>query len=243
MEDKKNLLTNTRHVLHCCPVLAHEVEQSAHLPLGFLGPSACLVKSRTEAETVQLRRADVPLFSRVRLGRLAKARHERLELVDGVGDEERCDQTPQSVEYVGALVRFAQVRGSQRVSQQLQPLLVPPIQNRQTPEAKARIDSAGREEAVLCADIPCPREVRRGFLRPSKQAEVVCDFAQSHALVPEALHCAQELDAPFLQPNGRARMVVAVSQVVRPGECREDRIASGIWLPVQQLFHAPLPLE
>ena len=35
-------LARAHHVLHCCPVLAQEVEQNAHLPLGLPGPSACL---------------------------------------------------------------------------------------------------------------------------------------------------------------------------------------------------------
>ena len=34
--------TCSRHVLHCCPVLSKQVEQSTHLPLCLFGPSAGL---------------------------------------------------------------------------------------------------------------------------------------------------------------------------------------------------------
>jgi len=34
--------TPSGHVLHCCLVLAHQVEQSAHLPRGLLRLPACL---------------------------------------------------------------------------------------------------------------------------------------------------------------------------------------------------------
>ena len=39
---KKQLLAADGHGLHCCLVVAHEVEQSAHLTRGLLRPPACL---------------------------------------------------------------------------------------------------------------------------------------------------------------------------------------------------------
>ena len=42
----QNNLTETEHGFHCCLVLAHEIEQSAHLTRGLLRLPACLVRAK-----------------------------------------------------------------------------------------------------------------------------------------------------------------------------------------------------
>jgi hypothetical protein len=49
--------TGYQVVLHCSPVLAHEVEHSAHLPLGLLRSPACLEGAENSTRACVLTRA------------------------------------------------------------------------------------------------------------------------------------------------------------------------------------------
>jgi len=60
-----------------------------------------LVKSRTRVEAAKLREAQAPLLIRHRLGRLEKARHQRLGLVDCVCVEERVGEMAKNIQFEG----------------------------------------------------------------------------------------------------------------------------------------------
>jgi len=98
-----------------------------------------------------------------------------------------------------------------------------------------------------CSDIACSLKVRSCFRSLAGIVEVLGSFAHFFALVPEALHVAQEFDAPVLQPDARESVVCAARCIpcgpVRPPEIVEGAIAVGIGPTLQELLQAPLPLE
>ena len=62
---EKDFLSVTAPVLHSFLVLAYEVEQSAHVALGLLRPSACLEGNTAHSERTQGFAAD-PVYGRAK---------------------------------------------------------------------------------------------------------------------------------------------------------------------------------
>jgi hypothetical protein len=91
-----------------------------------------------------------------------------------------------------------------------------------------------------CSDIARSLKVPSCFLDLADKGEVIGSVAHCLALVPEALHVAQELDAPVLQSDGRERVVCAARCMdavrVRPIETGEDEIAGSVAATLQELL-------
>jgi hypothetical protein len=85
---------------------------------------------------------------------------------------------------------------------------VAPLLIRHPSEPKARL-AFYREKAVGCSDIAPSLKVRSCFLSLAGIDEVKASVAHCFALVPKALHVAQDFDAPVLQTDGRERVVCA----------------------------------
>jgi CO dehydrogenase/acetyl-CoA synthase alpha subunit len=86
---------------------------------------------------------------------------------------------------------------------------------------------------VGCSNIACSLEVRGSLLLlPAIKKDVRGSVAHCLSLVPEALHVAQEFNAPVLQPDDRERVVYAARCTqcgrVCPLEMAEGAIAGGI---------------
>ena len=84
-----------------------------------------LVKSRTREEAVQASEK-----IRLRLGRLEIARNQRLDLVDCLCAEERVGESAKNIQFHPGNLLLTQRHACQRVSQQLHPLFLPPLNHR-----------------------------------------------------------------------------------------------------------------
>mmetsp|Transcript_30301 Transcript_30301/g.72070 ORF Transcript_30301/g.72070 Transcript_30301/m.72070 type:complete len:241 (+) Transcript_30301:700-1422(+) len=140
----------------------------------------------------------------------------------------------------------------ERVSQKLQSFLVPPVDHCHLAQTMARL-TLDREEAMRSADIAGLLEPLGSFFFAVGHHEMLPHCEHCLALVPEALHLAEEFDAACLEPGDRGGSKVRSFRVhsleVRVLECLDDPFAGAIHrLPAKlrcckQLIHAPLPLE
>jgi hypothetical protein len=100
---------------------------------------------------------------------------------------------------------------------------------------------------VRRADVACPREKLRSFLRPFPLEEVLGNSTYRLSLLLKTSHLAQELNPVSLENGDLQRMVCAGGSChheIRSPEHLEDEFAGiGIRLLLNELVHAQLPLE
>jgi hypothetical protein len=187
-----------------------------------------LEKSRIEVQALKLPEGNVPLPPRLCLGRLSEARNQRLHFIDSVRHEERIDKIRKDVQCNGGVILvLTQRRRCERVAQQIHPILGTILCHRPVSEPKTRL-AFNREESVGCSDIARSLQVPKCFLDLAGNAKVPGSVAHSFTLVPEALHFAQDLDAPVLQPDDRERVVCPARRSTCDCVCPCENFKGGI---------------